>query len=249
MKRVGETKSCLKTLRSDIERDLLGFDKDLKSMRRGLFRQKSMIQQDLLKEQETAKMKMETAQNTEQRLQEYLRQKEDLQRKIGELEGFLSDKNEQDIVSEMKRFRSAAIITTVSSLTEQSDRKLSYHELNEYEKKAISLKSKFERQLDSDTAIHEKVDEFIRSGGLKRYPIMEQEFKYEPVETDHNRFRFGTKHISISYHVKRDELYVKMDGDASVLLQEWISKNSASEMRKLLAKVSRNRKLSKSSAT
>lgn len=225
------------------------FDKDIKSMQRGLFRQKSLIQQkDLQKEQETAKMEMENAQNTEQRLQEYLRQKEDLQSKIGHLEEFLKDKKEGDIVSELKRFRSAAIITTVSTLNEESNHKLAYHELNEYEKKAIALKSKFERQLDTDTSIHEKVDEFIRSGGLKRYPIMEQEFVYEPTEEDCNRFRFGSKHISISFNVKRDKLYVKTE-EGVQLLQEWINKNSASEMRKLLARVSRKRKMSRNSVS
>merc|ERR1712243_187638 len=169
-------------------------------------------------------MEVENAQNTEQRLEEYLRQKEELQRKIGKLEGFLKEKNEKDIVSEMKRFRSAAIVTTISSLNEQSNDKLAYHELNEYEKKAISLKSKFERQLESDTAIHEKVDEFIRSGGLKRYPIMEQEFVYEPIAADKNRFRFGTKYISISFNMKHDALYVKYEQEPSQLLQEWITK-------------------------
>jgi len=246
LERIGETKSCLQTLRGDVERDLSSFDHDIRSIQRGLYRQKSLIQRDLRKGQETAKAEMENAQNSEQRLQEYLRQKEELQQKIGELEGFLKDKKEGDIVSEMKRFRSAAIITTVSSLTDGSESKLAYHELNQYEKKAIALKSKFERQLDSKTTIHEKVDEFVRSGGLKRYPIMEQEFEYEPTETDKRRFRFGTKYISISYHVKRDELFVKAPDGGSQRLQEWISKNSASEMRKLLAKVSRNRKLSKS---
>ena len=218
-------------------------------MERGLFRQRSQIQRDLQKEQETAKMEMENAQNTEQRLQEYRRQKEELQKKIGKLEGFLKGKQERDIVAEMKRFRSAAIITKVSSLNEQSGHQLAYHQLNEYEKKAISLKSKFERQLDSDTAIHEKVDEFIRSGGLKRYPIMEQEFVYEPTDTNSNRFRFGSKYITISYSLKHDTLYAKGEDGPPLLLEEWIGKNSASEMRRLLARVSRKRKMSRNSVS
>ena len=60
MKRVGAAKAFLKSLRAEIERDLLGFDKDLKSMRRGLFRQKSLIQRGLLKEQKAATMEIET---------------------------------------------------------------------------------------------------------------------------------------------------------------------------------------------
>jgi len=223
-----------------------------------IFKQKSLIRKEIKMEQDkTAKLEenlsvqMENEQNMEQRLKSYLAQKDELQNKINQLEGFLKDKNEKDIIAEMKRFRSAAIVTSITSLSDDGDQTISYHQLSEHERKALSLKSKFEKQFNSEININEKVDEFIRSGGLKRYPIMEQEFIHEPTDSDHNRFRFGTKFVSISYNTKDHELYVKNDQNGtfttspSQLLQDWINKNGSHEMRKLLAKVSQKKKASK----
>ena len=96
--------------------------------------------------------------------------------------------------------------------------------------------------MNSEININEKVDEFIKSGGLKRYPILEQEFVYQPTETENNRFRFGTKYLNIWYNMKRKELYVVEHEKSSQTLSEWLSKNAPIEMRKLLAKVSQKKK-------
>ena len=76
-----------------------------------------------------------------------------------------------------------------------------------------------------------KKNEFIKSGGLKRYPILEREFVFEPTETESNRFRFGTKYLNIWYNTKRDELYVVEHEKSSKLLSDWITKNAPIEMK------------------
>ena len=246
LRKVNATKMSLNALKIDVEQELNNFDKDIKSVQRLIFKQKSMINKKMQQEKDkTAKLK-ENEQNMEQRLKNYLQQKDELQSKINELEGFLKEKNEKDIITEMKRFRSAAIVTSVTSLGEDGGEEISYHKLSEHERKAMSLKSKFEKQLNSDININEKVDEFIKSGGLKRYPILEQEFVYEPTEIENNRFRFGTKYLFIHYNIKQNKLYV-INGNTSqqLLLTDWIAKNGSNEMRKLLAKISKKKKINK----
>ena len=249
LKCVEVTRDSLNALRKEVETELNNFDKDVKSVQRAIFKQKSMMREDLKREQHKTAKLAENEQNMEQRLKSYLKQKDDLQEKISELEGFLKDKDEKDLITEMKRFRSAAIVTSVTSLPEGGYQQISHHALSEHEKKAISLKSKLEKQISPKVNINEKVDEFIRSGGLHRYPIMQQEFVFEPSENDQNRFRFGTKFISISLNAKDNELYVKNDGmdqrlpnSPMVLLEDWIIKNGSNEMRKLLARISQKKK-------
>merc|ERR1712048_1381860 len=170
-------------------------------------------------------------------------------------EGFLKEKDEKDLITEMKRFRSAAIGTSVTSLPESGYERISHHTLSEHEKKAFSLKSKLEKQIEPRIYINEKVDEFIRSGGLNRYIILQQEFVHEPSAEDPNQFRFGTKHISIVHNAKDDELYVTNDETGcdglhqmdqrlsqSTRLHEWINKNGSNEMRKLLARISQKKR-------
>eukprot|EP00486_Rosalina_sp_Unknown_P016128 CAMPEP_0201595098 /NCGR_PEP_ID=MMETSP0190_2-20130828/192215_1 /ASSEMBLY_ACC=CAM_ASM_000263 /TAXON_ID=37353 /ORGANISM="Rosalina sp." /LENGTH=552 /DNA_ID=CAMNT_0048054969 /DNA_START=5 /DNA_END=1659 /DNA_ORIENTATION=- len=215
LQNVKATRTSLNALRKDVETELINFDKDIKSVQRNIFKQKSVMIKQMKQEQDkSAKLKqtlsaqMENEQNMEQQLKNYLKQKQELENKINSLEGFLKDKNEKDLVTEMKRFRTAAIVTSVTSLPDDGGQGISYHKLSEHERKAISLKSKFAKQLNSEININEKVDQFIKSGGLKRYPILEQEFVYEPTETESNRFRFGSKYLNIWYNTKRDELYV-----------------------------------------
>eukprot|EP01084_Bolivina_argentea_P079057 143464_1 len=249
-KMVQDTKGQLNGLREEVKKELNAFDTNIKSVQRMIFKKKSMIHEQMRKEKDkSAKLTeclIENEQTMEQRLKDYLKQKDELQSKISSLEGFLNDKPQKDIVAEMKRFRSAAIVTSITSLSDDGDRGISYHELSEHERQAISIKTKFEKKINAEFDINEKVDEFIRSGGLKRYPILEQEFMYEPSDAKENRFRFGSKYICISYNVKRNELYVKNEDSGSTqLLQEWIAKNGSNEMRKLLAKISKKKKTNK----
>merc|ERR1712173_492250 len=112
-----------------------------------------------------------------------------------------------------------------------------------------------EKQISPKININEKVDEFIRSGGLNRYIISQSEFVHQPSEEDPNQFKFGTKLISIVYNAKDNELYVtndetgcdglhQMDQRLSQLtrLQDWINKNGSNEMRKLLARISQKKR-------
>eukprot|EP00484_Ammonia_sp_Unknown_P020749 CAMPEP_0197024226 /NCGR_PEP_ID=MMETSP1384-20130603/4826_1 /TAXON_ID=29189 /ORGANISM="Ammonia sp." /LENGTH=532 /DNA_ID=CAMNT_0042452575 /DNA_START=42 /DNA_END=1640 /DNA_ORIENTATION=- len=256
--KIHETKSLLNRLRSEIEAELANFDKDIKSAQRVIFKQKSVIRNQMKQERDKAAKleqtlcyQMENEQNMEQQLKDYLKQKDELQSKISKLEGFLKEKNEKDLITEMKRFRSAAIVTSVTALSENGDSEISYHQLSEHERKAISLKSRFATQMNVEVNVQEKVDEFIRSGGLRRWPILEQEFVYDPSEEDANRFRFGSRYISLFFNSKHAELYVTNDGSEKgevllpQLLQDWIQKNGSMEMRKLLAKVAQKKKSNK----
>lgn len=242
LKNVKATRQSLNSLRTDVETELINFDKDIKSVQKSIFKQKSNMMEQMKQEQDKSAKLMENEQNLEQRLNDYLKQKQELENKINSLEGFLKEKNEKDLVTEMKRFRTAAIVTSVTSLPEDGGQGLSYHKLSEHERKAISLKSRVEKRMNIEINISEKVDEFVKSGGLKRYPILEQEFVYQPTQTENNRFRFGTKYVNIWYNTKRNELYVVENEKASQALSEWLSKNAPIEMRKLLAKVAKKKR-------
>jgi len=244
-------KSALQSLQCDIGHELHNFECDFSNI------QKAMLKQEITLERHQSA----AAHNMEHQLHTYLRQKDELQQKINDLEAHLSDKHDTELVTQMKRFRSAAIITSVTALPDDGGQGISYHELSEHERHAIQLKGKLERKIYSErnkvNITRDKVDEFIRSGGLRRFPVMESEFVYaancnEQQNDIRNRFRFGTKYINIEYQVKQNELFVvKENGTilaSPTILQDWIQKNAAIEMRKKLLKVSQKKKQKKTAA-
>ena len=69
LKNVRETKLSLNGLRKDIEKQLMNFDKDIKSAQRVIFKQKTMIRKEIkMGKDKILSVQIENEQNMEQRI-------------------------------------------------------------------------------------------------------------------------------------------------------------------------------------